>query len=263
MNTKQKKDHALRMKLISVCALFGFFLIWYIATDVLKLAPSTVLPSPLKALQTGIEKWTSKRPDGSTLPTHILASLRVSIMGFGLGALIGVPLGVVMAWWDTMDIALKPVFDFIRNIPPIAWIPIMIILLGIGVLAKASIVFLSAFIPCVVNSYTGIKNTKQVHIWVGQTFGASKTRLLFKVALPSALPNIFTGLKVSLNSSWGCLVAAEMLGSDSGLGYMIQLGRLLCRADIIIVGMVVIGVCGTILSTLLDLLEKALVKGDV
>lgn len=168
-----------------------------------------------------------------------------------------------MAWWEPMDTTLRPVFDFIRNIPPIAWIPIMIILLGIGVVAKAAIVFLSAFIPCVVNSYTGIKSVKKVHIWVGQTFGASKLRILFKVAIPSALPHIFTGLKVSLNSSWGCLVAAEMLGSDSGLGYMIQIGRLLCRADIIIVGMIVIGVCGTILSALLDLLERALVKGDV
>ena len=171
------------------------------------------------------------------------------------------PLGILMAWWEKADMCLKPVFDFVRTIPPIAWIPIMIILLGIGVVAKASIVFLSAFIPCVVNSYTGIKSTKKVHIWVGQTFGASKTRLLFKVAIPSALPYIFTGLKVSLNSSWGSLVAAEMLGSDSGLGYMIQLGRLLCRADLIIVGMVVIGIMGTILSAILDFMEIKLVKG--
>lgn len=262
MNIKQKSEHLFRLKVVSVCSLFAFFFIWYLITDVFKLAPSTMLPSPLTALQTGIQKWTSKRPDGSTLPTHILASLRVSVMGFCFGSLIGVPLGIVMAWWEPMDDALNPVFDFIRNIPAIAWIPIMIVLLGIGVVAKASIVFFSAFIPNVINSYTGIKNTKQVHIWVGQTFGASKLKLLYKVAIPSALPYIFTGLKVSLNSSWGCLVAAEMLGSDSGLGYMIQIGRLICRADVIIVGMIVIGVCGTIMSALLDLLERALVKGD-
>lgn len=262
MTLLHKNQRAFRLKVISILSLFAFFLIWYLATDVFRLAPATLLPSPVKALQTAIVKWTSKKPDGSTLPTHIFSSLRVSVMGFCFGACIGVPLGVIMAWWEPMDIMLKPVFDFFRNIPPIAWIPIMIILLGIGVVAKASIVFLSAFIPCVVNSYTGIKSVKQVHIWVGQTFGASKLRILFKVAIPSALPHIFTGLKVSLNSSWGCLVAAEMLGSDSGLGYMIQIGRLLCRADIIIVGMIVIGICGTILSALLDLLEKTLVKGD-
>ena len=261
--TKQRKQFAFRMKVISVCALFGFFLIWYLVTEVWKLAPETLLPSPLKALETGIGEWSIKKQDGSTLPQHIFASLRVSLLGFCFGAVIGVPLGILMAWWEKADMCLKPVFDFVRTIPPIAWIPIMIILLGIGVVAKASIVFLSAFIPCVVNSYTGIKSTKKVHIWVGQTFGASKTRLLFKVAIPSALPYIFTGLKVSLNSSWGSLVAAEMLGSDSGLGYMIQLGRLLCRADLIIVGMVVIGIMGTILSAILDFMEMKLVKGAV
>lgn len=263
MTLQQKKERAIRLKLISALSLCLFFLLWYLVTDVLKLAPATLFPSPVTALETGIAKWTTKKPDGATLPTHIFSSLRVSLLGFCFGACIGVPLGVVMAWWEPMDTTLRPVFDFIRNIPPIAWIPIMIILLGIGVVAKAAIVFLSAFIPCVVNSYTGIKSVKKVHIWVGQTFGASKLRILFKVAIPSALPHIFTGLKVSLNSSWGCLVAAEMLGSDSGLGYMIQIGRLLCRADIIIVGMIVIGICGTILSALLDLLERALVKGDV
>lgn len=261
MTITQKKDRKFLLKIISAGSLLAFFLIWYLATEVLHLAPATMLPSPLTALQTGIEKWSTKRPDGSTLPTHILASLRVSLLGFCFGSAIGVPLGIIMAWWEPMDHALKPVFDFIRNIPAIAWIPIMIILLGIGVVAKASIVFFSAFIPNVINSYTGIKNTKQVHIWVGQTFGASKWKLLYKVAIPSALPYIFTGLKVSLNSSWGCLVAAEMLGSDSGLGYMIQMGRLLSQADLIIVGMFVIGVCGTILSALLDLLERTVVKG--
>ena len=249
------------MTLISICALVSFFLIWYMVTDVWHLAPSTLLPSPVTALKMGIKKLSTKRPDGSTLQVHVLASLRVAVLGFCFAACIGVPLGVIMAWWDSMDITLKPVFDFMRNLPPIAWIPILILLLGIGLVAKASVVFLSAFIPCVINSYTGIKNVKKVHVWVGQTFGASKLRLLFKVALPSALPYIFTGLKVSLNSSWGCLVAAEMLGSDSGLGYMIQIGRLLCRADIIIVGMIVIGICGTILSALLDTLERLLVKG--
>jgi len=257
------KNKSLRLKLVSIGALLLFFLIWELVTDVLHLVPSTMLPSPLKALNTMIGKWTIKKPDGSTLPQHILASLQVSLLGFCFGIIFGVPLGVIMAWWKGADLALKPVFDFVRTIPPIAWIPIMIILSGIGIVAKASIVFLSAFIPCVVNSYTGIKTTKNVHIWVAQTFGASKSRILFKVALPTALPYIFTGLKVSLNSSWGSLVAAEMLGSASGLGYMIQMGRLLCRADLIIVGMIVIGIMGTILSHAIDLLEKTLVKGGV
>lgn len=257
------KKKTIRFQIISVVSLFLFFIVWQLLTDVFKVIPSTMLPSPVKVVQTIGMKWSTKKPDGSTLMQHILSSLQVSGLGFCFGAMIGVPLGIVMAWWEKADLALKPVFDFIRTIPPIAWIPIMIVLLGIGVVAKASIVFLSAFIPCVINSYTGIKATKNVHIWVAQTFGGSKTQILFKVAIPTALPYIFTGLKVSLNSSWGALVAAEMLGSASGLGYMIQMGRLLSRADLIVVGMIVIGIIGTLLSTFLDKLEKMLVKGEI
>lgn len=240
-----------------------FFLVWHLITDVLGLVPSTMLPSPIKTWETIITKMTVTTPDGSTLPQHIIASLKVSLLGFFFGAAIGIPLGVVMAWWERADLALKPVFDFIRTIPPIAWIPITIIFLGIGFVAKAAIVFLSAFIPCVINSYTGIKATKNVHIWVAQTFGASRLTILRKVALPTATPYIFTGLKVSLNSAWTALVAAEMLGSADGLGYMIQMGRLLCRSELIVVGMVVIGIIGTILSFILDSVEKAVVKGEV
>ena len=100
---KQKKLFAFRMKVISICALFGFFLIWYLVTEVWKLAPETLLPSPLKALETGITKWTVKKPDGSTLPQHIFSSLRVSLLGFCFGAVIGVPLGIMMAWWEKAD----------------------------------------------------------------------------------------------------------------------------------------------------------------
>lgn len=257
------KKTRIRLKIISLISLAVFFAIWELATDVFQLAPSTMLSSPVTACQTMIMKWVVKRPDGSTLGQHIIASLQVSCLGFFFGMIFGVPLGIIMGWWEKADLALKPVFDFIRTIPAIAWIPIMIILFGIGVVAKGSIVFFSAFIPCVINSYTGIKATKSVHIWVAQTFGASRLRILFKVALPTALPYIFTGLRVSLNSSWGCLVAAEMLGSASGLGYMIQMGRLLSRTDIIVVGMATIGVIGTLLSMMLDGLESLLVKGEV
>lgn len=257
------KKSSLRFKMISIGSVFLFFLLWELVTDIWGLVPPTMLPSPVKVVETLGDKWTNQSPDGSTLPQHIIASLKVSGMGFCLGMLFGIPLGVVMAWWRRADYALSPVFDFVRTIPPIAWIPIMIVMLGIGLLGKASIVFLSAFIPCVINSYTGIKATKNVHIWVAQTFGASHLRILFKVALPTALPYIFTGLKVSMNSAWASLVAAEMLGSASGLGYMIQMGRLLSRADLIVAGMVVIGVIGTILSLILDMLERLMVKGEV
>ena len=112
MTLQQKKERAIRLKLISALSLCLFFLLWYLVTDVLKLAPATLFPSPVTALETGIAKWTTKKPDGATLPTHIFSSLRVSLLGFCFGACIGVPLGVVMAWWEPMDTTLRPVFAF-------------------------------------------------------------------------------------------------------------------------------------------------------
>ena len=136
-----------------------------------------------------------------------------------------------------------------------------ILALGIGFWAKVAVIFVGALIPCVINSYTGIKQTNQVHLWVGNTFGATRTQMLFRIAIPTALPVIFTGLKTALGIAWMTLVAAELLASTSGLGYMIQVARTIGRADIIVMGMLVIGVVGLILSGILDFLENKFVKG--
>lgn len=127
--------------------------------------------------------------------------------------LIGVPLGVGMAWSRRFELFAKPLFDIIRPIPALAWIPLMILWLGIGYASKVGIIFFAAFISATVNSYTGIKRTSQVHLWVGKTFGATNRQLLFKVAIPTALPMIFTGLRLALGSAWVALVAAELLAA--------------------------------------------------
>ncbi|MFZ3131186.1 MAG: ABC transporter permease, partial [Desulfosporosinus sp.] len=226
-----------------------------------KVAPSYALPSPITVFNTFIKKLTSTVPDGATLFENLAASLSVALSGFMLGVVIGVPLGIAMAWYKKVDLIARPLFDLLRPIPPLAWIPVMILLVGIGTMAKASVIFVSSFIPCVVNSYTGIKQTSQVHLWVGQTFGANNFELLRKIAIPTALPNVFTGIRVSLGNSWVTLVAAEMLASTRGLGYMIQLGRTVARTDIIIVGMLTIGAVGALLAFILQKIENNLVRG--
>ena len=246
---------------ISILSVAGLLLIWELCTDVLKLAGPNVMPSPLKVFNSLIYKLSNTAPDGATLLQHIGASLQVALSGYAAGVIIGIPLGIVMAWYRRADLFVRPLFDLLRPMPPIAWIPVMIIFLGIGVASKAAIIFLSAFVPCVLNAYTGIKQTSPVHIWVAQTFGASRTRILFKVAIPSALPNIFTGLSVSLSCAWSALVAAELLASSKGLGYMIQINRMFGRPDLIIAGMLTIGVFGAVLSLILNRLQKLLVKG--
>ncbi|WP_343250762.1 ABC transporter permease [Diplocloster hominis] len=255
MRTKTK------YKLISLASVFVFLAFWEIITDVLQLLPAYVLPSPVKVLNCFITKLTASSPDGSTLPVHILSSLKVSMASFLTAAVVGIPLGIAMAWYSSVDKLVKPIFDLLRPIPPIGWIPIMILVLGIGFWAKVAVIFVGALIPCVINSYTGIKQVNPVHMWVGQTFGGTRTQMLFLVAIPTALPVIFTGLKTALGISWMTLVAAELLASNNGLGYMIQVARTIGRADIIVMGMLVIGVVGLILSTILDFLENRYVKG--
>ncbi|HJA18374.1 MAG TPA: ABC transporter permease [Candidatus Mediterraneibacter ornithocaccae] len=247
--------------LISCCSLAVFFAIWEILTDVLQVAPSYVLPSPLKVLECFATKLVSTSPDGAVLGVHVWESLKVSFAAFVAAAVVGIPLGIAMAWYQTVDKLVKPIFDLLRPIPPIGWIPIMILALGIGFWAKVAVIFVGALIPCVINSYTGIKQTNQVHLWVGNTFGATRTQMLFRIAIPTALPVIFTGLKTALGIAWMTLVAAELLASTSGLGYMIQVARTIGRADIIVMGMLVIGVVGLILSGILDFLENKFVKG--
>ena len=134
-------------------------------------------------------------------------------------------------------------------------------LFGIGIGAKAMVIFINSMVACTVNAYTGIQQTRQEHIWLGDVFGASNAQKLFKIAIPSATPMIFTGLRTALGGSWMALVAAELLASSKGLGFMIQNARLISRPDLIIVGMLCIGVVGLVLDVILEAVEKMVAKG--
>ena len=254
MNREQKLSTARKQKMkyraISVLSVAVFILIWYVATAVLELVPSYSLPSPVKVFSTFIAKLSSKAPDGATLGQHFLASLQVATYGYVLGAVIGVPLGIAMGWFDWVDKLFRPVFDFLKPIPPIALIPVMIVL-----------IFFSTVIPCILNSYSGVRQTRQIHLWVSQTFGATNSQQLFSVAIPSAMPMIFAGLRVAMGSSWMALVAAELLASTRGLGYLISIGRSLLRSDLIIVGILCLGMIGIVISALFDVVERLFVRG--
>ncbi len=258
---KQKRKEKIKFGIVSVFSLCVFFTIWYVCTAVLHLKPDYILPSPVQVVEALIGNLTNTAPDGATLFGHIAASLKVALSGYLLGALVGVPLGIAMAWFRRVDMFVTPLFDLIRPVPTIAWIPLMILWFGIGLGAKSAIIFVSAFVPCVINSYSAIKQTKSVHLWVAQTFGASRKEMLFTVAIPTALPLIFTGLRISLGTAWMTLCAAEMLASNKGLGYMVQINRSLARADLIVVAMLTIGLIGTLFTVGLNALERRFVRG--
>lgn len=257
---KSKKNN-LKYTMISVGTVALVILFWYVCINVLHLKQETVFPGPLTVVKTFVQKLYTKAPDGATLFMHLAASLKVALLGYFLGVLVGVPLGILMAWSKWVDRLARPLFDLIRPIPGLAWIPMFILLFGIGIMSKAAVIFLSTAVACIVNSYTGIRQTRVEHLWVGDVFGASNIQKLFRIAIPTALPMIFTGLRVAMGAAWMALVAAELLAASEGLGYMIQQGRYSSKPALVFVGMVMIGIVGLLLDTVLHWLEKKVAKG--
>lgn len=252
---ENKKNEKTKYLLLSVLGLVVFFGLWEVSVRCGWVSDRTLSP-PSEVIKTFFYKLTNVNPDGSTLPQHFLQSLKLALCSFGLAVIIGVPLGWVMGYYKVASFLLNPLFEIIRPIPPIAWIPIVILTMGIGMSAKVFIIFVAAFVPCVINSYLGIRLTSQVLINVSKTFGASDWKIFTTVCIPSSMNMVFTGIRLSLNASWTTLVAAEMLAATRGLGYMIQLGRTLIRPDIIIVGMFSIGLTGALLNKILGMFEK-------
>jgi len=257
-----KRINSYQYSMLCVIGVLAFFLIWQILVEY-KIVSTQYLVKPSKVFSTFIYKLSNKPPDGSTLQENIIASLYVALSGFLVATVIGIPLGLLMGWYRPIDKFIRPVFEIIRPVPPVAWIPMSILWLGIGLKAKAIIIFFSAFVPCVINSYTGIRLTNQTLINVAKTFGASDFYIFRKVGIPSALPMVFAGIRIALGNSWSTLVAAEMLAANAGLGFMIIMGRQFARPDIIILGMMVIGAIGAVLSTVLARFEKNLVRWRV
>lgn len=251
----KKKQAGKKSLILGLAGIACFLLLWQAVVS-FRIVDIKYFASPIQVIQAIIRKFVDKSPDGVTLLKHILASFQVSFGGFFLSIMIGAPLGLLMGWFKPIDKFVRPLFEIVRPIPPISWIPIAIIFLGIGVQAKAFIIFFSGFIPTLINSYTGIKMTSYVHINVGKTCGASNMKIFFTIGIPSAMPMVFAGFKLSLGNAWSTLVAAEMLAANKGLGYMISMGRNFSRIDLVIAGMLIIGVLGILLSIVMDFIER-------
>lgn len=254
---RQKKRTQYQNAMLSVIGILGFLIIWEILTAG-GMIDSKYLSTPLHVLNLFVTKLTDANPDGAVIGVNILSSLTVALSGFGLAIVIGIPLGLLMGWYRGFDRFMRPLFEIIRPIPPVSWIPLTIVWLGIGLQAKALIVFFAAFVPCLINSYTGIRQTSEVLKNVAKTCGASNFTIFWKIGIPSSLTLAFAGVKVAIGNAWATLVAAEMLASSSGLGYMILMGRQFGRVDLVILGIVVIGVIGMIISAFINLLENKL-----
>ena len=182
------------------------------------------------------------------LLTHIVDSLYRVLLAVGTASVIGIPLGLAMGWFPRFRSAVDPLLEFIRPIPPLAWIPLSILWFGIGDTQIVYIIFLAAFFPIVLNSMAGARDVDTYLVRAGLSLGARPRELFTTVVLPGALPNIFTGVRVGLGIGWMALVAGELVAAPSGLGYMINNARTLFRSDYILLGMVLIGALGLLLD---------------
>ena len=177
---EEKQKNGSKYLILSILGLIVFFGLWELSVQLGWVSSRTLSP-PSVVIQTFISKLTNSAPDGSTLPQHFLMSLKLALSSFAVAVVLGVPLGWIMGYYNVANYILNPIFEIIRPIPPIAWIPIIILTMGIGMPAKMFIIFVSAFVPCVINSYLGIRLTDHTRINVAKTFGASNWEIFTTV----------------------------------------------------------------------------------
>jgi len=200
-----------------------------------------------------------------TLLEHTLASLQRVLLGFLFGALLGIPLGYAMGLTNWARGWFDPIVEFMRPVPPLALIPLMIIWFGIGEQSKVILLFLAALWIMTIAARSGVSGVAVAKVHAAYSLGASKWQILRKVIIPNSLPEIFTGARVAMGVCWGTVVAAELVAAEKGLGMMIMVASKFQLTDIVIVGIILIGVIGFLIDIGIRLLETWLVpwKGKV
>lgn len=211
--------------------------------------PSAVVSAFLALLQSGV------------IQTDIAASLMRILAGFAIAASVGIFLGAAMGFWPLAGRLFDPLVEFLRPIPPMAWIPLALLWFGISDEQNIFIIFLGAFYPIVLNTYAGVRNVDRTMIWAAQTLGGKRVQILWEIVLPGALPVILTGLRIGLGVGWMALVAAELVGANSGLAFLIEDSRSLLFTERVLLGMALIGILGFCMDQLMRLAQRRLVGG--
>ena len=187
----------------------------------------------------------------------LFRSLRRVVIGFSIACIIGIPLGLTLGWYPAANRVVNPALQLLRPISPIAWIPVAIVLFGIGDGAATFLIFLSAFFPIVVTCVSGVSNVPSMFRRAGRNFGLTPPQLLTKIVFPAALPRILVGLRIAFGISWLVVVAAEMIAVNSGLGYLVidsrNAGK---RYDLVVAAILIIGVIGLALDFCFRRLER-------
>src|SRR5512132_149469 len=248
-----KRREFLALSVTGLCVFFG---LWALAS-LGGLAPRQFLPLPWTVAAKFID-LTHEPFVGFTLQQHLLSSFARFGMGFGLAVLIGIPLGLAMGWFRWLDAIVSPVFDALRFVAPIAWVPFAALWFGTAIGGPVLIIFSGAFPPCVINAYRGAKYVEPRFVEAAQTLGATHARMITEVLLPASVPSIVAGLRVSAGLAWQSLVGAELIVASSGIGYLLVKGQANISTAIVMSGMIAIGIVGFAIDALLQQLEAHL-----
>jgi sulfonate transport system permease protein len=230
-----------------------FLFIWHMAA-VLQLL-GTFLPTPL-AVGKQLIILSQESLAGKTLLWHLWSSIQRVLIGWALAVVVAVPLGVFMALNEYVRAIVKPIFDLLKPMPPISWISIAILWFGMGEESKVFIIAIGSFVPCILNSYNGIRLVDPALYDAARMLGANRRQEILEVAFLGSAPAIFAGLQISLSIAWSCVLAAELVGSRSGMGFIIILGMNQLNPAMIIAGMIVIALTAWLISVAMTRLER-------
>jgi NitT/TauT family transport system permease protein len=243
----QRREHPIAR----VLGVLGLLVVWEAVTRT-GWVPPLFLPSPLAVLATAVEMLRT-----GELLMHVLISLRRILLGFGLGALGGVSVGLAVGVFSLAEAVGNPLIAATFPIPKIAMLPLLILWLGIGEASKVAVIMLGVFFPMAINTYVGVRHADPQLLRAAVSFGAGRWSLIRKVMLPSALPMIFAGLKLGAGTSLLLLVAAEMIAANSGIGFLILNAQNLMETTTLMVGIVLLSLLGLASHWLLARLERA------
>jgi len=224
-------------------------LVWW---AVVRITDSVIFPTPWQVVTGTLELV----EDGS-IWEHITASLARVGLGYGLAVLVAIPLGLWMGWVAPAYATLNPVFQMLRPISPIAWIPLAILWFGVGDASPVFLIFIASVFPMVVQTTAGVHTIERRYLRAAANFGVPRRVLFGQVVIPAVLPQIIVGMRIGIGVAWLVVVAAEMIALRSGLGYLIMDSRNAGnRYDLVIAAMIIIGLIGLALDGLTRLLER-------
>lgn len=247
---KGKLQNAVVLGLSAVSILF-LIVLWLFASA----KNSELVPPPSAVVKRMLLLFTNP-VSNHNLFGHILVSLRRVVIALFFSTSIGIVMGIGIGWNKVISKTVGTLFELVRPIPPIAWLPLIVMWYGIGETSKVVIVFIGTLMPVVINTYTGIKMVDPALLDVADTFQANQRQLLVNIAIPSALPSIMAGIRNAIGVGWMVVLAAEMIGAKEGVGFLITRGSEYFDVPLIMVGMVAIGVVGALLSAGVEQLER-------